>query len=274
MRTLNNHKLLIDADCPMCRLYGKGFEKAGWVDKETYSPYQNFCVSAEVPIDMNKARNEIALYDTQHNEVRYGIDALKHIVTHRFPVLNPVSKWKLVDFFFRKLYKFISFNRKVIAPSEAKEGIKACTPDLNIKYRFLYIALVAILSSIVLYHYTQPINAVMGWQNHLGREFMICIGQILWQSLFLHKLLKGKLLDYLGNMMTVSMIGTLLLLPMLLVKDIWPFYYLVYFIGVVGFMLWEHSRRSKILKIGYYPTISWLIYRVFALGIIMLLNEL
>jgi hypothetical protein len=273
MRTLNNHKLLIDADCPMCRMYGKGFEKAGWVDKGTYSPYQNFVSSNASTIDLDKARNEIALLDTQNNEVRYGIDALKHIVTNRFPGLSLILSWKPVDFFLRKLYKFISFNRKVIAPSEAKEGVKACTPDLNVKYRLLYIAFVAILSSIVLYHYNQPINAAMDWQNHLGREFLICIGQIVWQTLFLNRLLKDKLLDYLGNMMTVSMIGTLLLLPMLLIKDIWPFYYLVYFGIVVSFMLWEHLRRSKILQIGYYPTISWILYRVFALAIIVLLNE-
>jgi len=272
METLNNHKLLVDADCPMCRMYGKGFEKAGWVDKETYSPYQNFAVSADLSIDMNKARNEIALVDTEHKVVRYGIDALKHIITNRFPTLNPVLAWKPVDFFLRKLYKFISFNRKVIAPSAMKEGVKACVPDLNVKYRLLYIVFVAILSSFVLYQYTQPINAVVGWQNHLGREFMICAGQILWQIVFLKRLLKEKLLDYLGNMMTVSMIGTLLLLPMLLIKEVWTFYYLIYFIVVVSFMLWEHFRRSKILKIGYYPTISWVIFRIVALAIIVFLN--
>ncbi|RFS13344.1 hypothetical protein [Emticicia sp. C21] len=272
METLNNHKLLVDADCPMCRMYGKGFEKAGWVDRGTYSHYQSFAVSADISIDMNKARNEIALVDTEHKVVRYGIDALKYIITNRFPSLGSVLAWKPVDFFLRKLYKFISFNRKVIAPSEIKEGVKACTPDLNVKYRLLYIAFVAILSSIVLYQYTQPINEAMDWQNHLGREFMICAGQILWQIVFLNRLLKEKLLDYLGNMMTVSMIGTLLLLPMLLIKDLWAVYYLGYFIAVVSFMLWEHVRRSKILKIGYWPTISWMVYRVVALVIIVLLN--
>lgn len=272
MEILNSHKLLVDADCPMCRMYGKGFEKAGWVDKGTYSPYQDFAVSADLSIDMNKARNEIALVDTEHKVVRYGIDALKHIITNRFPSLSTVLNWKPVDFFLRKLYKFISFNRKVIAPSEIKEGVKACKPDLNVKYRVLYIAFVAILSSIVLYQYTQPINVALDWQNHLGREFMICAGQILWQIVFLNRLLKEKLLDYLGNMMTVSMIGTLLLLPMLLIKVIWTFYYLAYFIAVVSFMLWEHIRRSKILRIGYLPTISWIIFRIVSLALIVLLN--
>lgn len=273
MKTLNNHKLLVDKDCPMCRMYGKGFEKAGWVDEGTYSPYQNFAVSADLSIDMNKARNEIALVDTQHKVVRYGIDALKHIVTNRFPSLSTLLAWKPVDFFLRKFYKFISFNRKVIAPSEIKEGAKACVPDLNVKYRLLYIVLVATLSSIVLYNYTQPINDLMHWQNHLGREFMICIGQIIWQFVFLRSLLKEKQLDYIGNMMTVSMIGTLLLLPMLLLRNLSPVFYIIYFIAVVSFMLCEHIRRSKILKIGYYPTISWVIYRIVALGIIVLLNE-
>jgi len=273
MKTLSGHKLLLDADCPMCRIYGKGFEKAAWVDKDTYSPYQYFDVSVGTIVDMDKARNEIALVDTQHNVVRYGIDAFKHILTNRFPALNPVLAWQPIDFFLRKLYKFISFNRKVIAPSEIKEGERACMPDLNVKYRLLYVVFVVIASSIVLYHFTKPINGLMHWQNHLGREFLICVGQIIWQLIFLKNILKEKQLDYIGNMMTVSMIGTLLLLPMLLLKGMFPVFNLVYFGGVVGFMLWEHIRRSRILKIGLYPSISWLMYRVFALAILVMLNE-
>lgn len=273
MKTLSGHKLLLDADCPMCRIYGKGFEKAAWVDKDTYSPYQYFEVSAGIPIDMDKARNEIALVDTQHNVVRYGIDAFKYILTNRFHELNPVLSWAPIDFFLRKLYKFISFNRKVIAPSEIKEGERACMPDLNVKYRLLYIAFVVVVSSTVLYHFTQPINGLLGWQNHLGREFLICVGQIIWQLIFLKNILKEKQLDYIGNMMTVSMIGTLLLLPMLLLKGMFPVFNLVYFGGVVGFMLWEHIRRSKILQIGFYPSVSWVLYRVVTLAILVMLNE-
>lgn len=272
MRTLNSHKLLVDADCPMCRMYGKGFEKAGWVDKETFNPYQTFNDPHATNLDIDRARNEIALVDTQSNTVKYGIDALEHIVIYQFPELTGVLKSKPVDFFLRKFYRFISFNRKVIAPSGYKENVRACIPDFNLNYRVAYILFVVFCSSIVLNRYTQPINAVMGWQNHLGREFLICLGQIFWQLIFLKNLGKSRLWEYLGNMMTVSMIGTLLLLPLLWVDTIAPVFLLFYFMAVFGFMLWEHSRRCKILSIGYYPTISWLVYRVVILGLIVFLN--
>lgn len=272
MRTLNNHKLLVDADCPMCRLYGKGFEKAGWVDKETFNPYQAFVDTGASNLDLDRARNEIALVDTQTNTVKYGIDALEHIITYRFPALKNLLKSQPLDFFLRKLYRFISFNRKVIAPSSPQENVRECRPDMIIRYRIAYILFVVVCSSLVLYKFTQPINNFMAWQSHLGREFLICLGQIFWQVIFLKNLLKDKLLEYIGNMMTVSMIGTLLLLPMLLAEGIAPIFRLVYFTSVLGFMLLEHIRRSKILRIGYYPTISWLVYRIVALGLIAFLN--
>ena len=40
MKTLQNYKLLIDADCPMCRMYGNAFEAKGLIEKGTCSPYQ------------------------------------------------------------------------------------------------------------------------------------------------------------------------------------------------------------------------------------------
>lgn len=268
MRTLNNHKLIIDRDCPMCQLYGGAFEKTGMLEQGSCSPYQTVDGSISNQIDMAKARNEIAFYNTQTQEVFYGLDSLVHIITHNFSFLKPILKSVPVDFFLRKLYKFISFNRKVIAPSFQKPNERACTPDLNLKYRLLYILFVVLLSSTVLFHFTKPMNELMGWNNHLGREFMVCLGQIFWQSAVLYKFPKEKLLDYLGNMMTVSLIGTLLLLPMLLTNDPSPIVNLAYFGVIVGFMFFEHIRRCKILNLGWLPSISWLVYRLTVLAII------
>lgn len=268
MRTLDNHKLIIDRDCPMCQLYGSTFEKTGMLEQGSCSPYQTVDSSISNQIDMTKARNEIAFYNTKTQEVFYGLDSLVYIITHNFSFLKPFLKNVFVDFFLRKLYKFISFNRKIIAPSFQKPNERICTPELNLKYRFLYLLFVVLLSSTVLFHFTKPINAHIGWNNHWGREFMVCLGQIFWQSMVLYKLPKEKLLDYLGNMMTVSLIGTLLLLPMLLINGSSPIVNLAYFGVVVGFMFFEHIRRCKILNIGWFPSISWLIYRLAVLVII------
>ena len=99
----------------------------------------------------------------------------------------------------------------------------------------------------------------------------VCLGQILWQTVFLRNYLKDKIWDYLGNMMTVSLMGTLLLIPALL-TDFAPVFYLIYFGIVVLAMFLEHLRRCKILKLNYKPTISWILFRLTALAIIILIT--
>ncbi len=268
MRTLVDYKLMIDKDCPMCRAYGNTFEKTGMLEKGACSPYQLVDTETTNKIDMRKARNEIALYNTKTHEVIYGLDSLVYIITHSFGFLKPILQSPPIDYFLRKLYKFISFNRKIIAPSTMKVDERNCSPDLNIKYRLLYIAFVVLVSSTVLFFFTKPINHLFGWQSLIGREFLICAGQILWQSIVLQGVLKTKLLDYIGNMMTVSMVGTLLLLPLCFTNSLSPIFHLVYFGLVVGFMFIEHIRRCSILRIGLIPSISWAIYRLLVIIII------
>ncbi len=271
MKTLQNYKLLIDADCPMCRLYGNAFEANGFIEKGTCSPYQTIDLSIANLVDMNRAKNEIAFVNTLNNEVVYGLDAFKVILTNAYPILKPFSNLKALDWFGRKVYRFISTNRKVIVPAKTSfdAQVNNCNPALNVKYRLIYILFVALFSSLVIYNYSASINLMMGWESSIYRELIMCFGQIIWQSLFLHKILKNKRLDYLGNMMTVSLIGTILLIPMLFFNTN-PVIHLIYFMMVVGVMLLEHLRRCKILEIGIIPTISWVSYRL----VFLLLIEL
>jgi hypothetical protein len=275
MKALTNYKLLIDADCPMCQLYGNAFESTGMIAPGTCSPYQTIDVSFAKMIDMARAKSEIALLNVQTNEVLYGIDAIALIIGERFPFLNTFLQNSLINSFLRKIYKFISMNRKVIAPTHNISYDRACIPDVNLKYRWFYIAFVVLFSAFVLYYYTQPINDLLGFDNHFGRELAVCVGQVVWQTVFLHKLLKNKLLDYLGNMMTVSLMGTILLfLPMTTgyFLDGGGWFYLIHFVIVVGIMFFEHIRRSRILELGYWPTISWFLYRIFGAAMIYIFN--
>jgi hypothetical protein len=267
METLQNYKLLIDADCPMCRLYGNAFEANGFIEKGTCSPYQTIDLSIANLVDMDRAKNEIAFVNTQNNQVVYGLDAFKVILSNSFRPLKTVLNLKLIDWFGRKIYNFISTNRKVIIAT--KSSVNDCTPTLNVKYRIAYILIVAIFSSLIIYNYSTSINQMMSWKSSIYRELTMCFGQVIWQTIFLGKILKNKRLDYLGNMMTVSLIGTILLIPMLFF-NISPIFHLVNFMMVVGIMLLEHLRRCKILGIGITPTISWVSYRLVFLLLIQL----
>ena len=110
----------------------------------------------------------------------------------------------------------------------------------------------------------------MGTSN-LMRELSICGGQILFQSIVAFLAHKEKALHYLGNMMTVSFIGAMLLLPGLLFTGgaYTAESHLAWFAMVVGVMFFEHMRRVKLLKMAWYMSLTWVLYRLIVLWIIL-----
>jgi hypothetical protein len=271
---LKNRKLLIDQDCPMCNIYGKCFSKIGLIDKNTISPYQTIHDSYANQIDMERAKNEIALLDTETSTTHYGIDAMIEIVVHRAVFLKKILHSKLIYAFLLRLYRFISYNRKVIYPTSKNGKTRDCTPELNKKYRWTYIFFVAVFTGLILNQFAFHLNARLGWEHNWVREFIICFGQIGWQMTAISFFKKEKTLEYLGNMSTVSMIGGILLLPVLLAN----YYFPISLIGliamfgiVVGIMFFEHIRRCKLLGVPFAMTISWVGFRTIVLGIVLLI---
>ncbi|WP_312992740.1 DCC1-like thiol-disulfide oxidoreductase family protein [Chryseobacterium flavum] len=266
MKTLKNHTLIYDSDCPMCALYSNGFIKSGMLDGNGREAFTELSVTNKNLIDFNRAKNEIALVDHSRSKVTYGLDSLLLIIGNSFPLLEKLARIQPVYWFFKKLYSFVSYNRKQIIPSVKSSAENSCTPDFNLKYRIVYIIFVAVFSAYILSLYS--VKAELGLQRNFGREMAVCAGQIVWQILFLRTYLKDKIWEYLGNMMTVSLLGTLLLLPVVWLNLNSGFYW-VYFGIVVFAMFLEHIRRCKILKLNYFPTVSWLLFRITALAIIL-----
>ncbi|SMO70727.1 Protein of unknown function, DUF393 [Chryseobacterium rhizoplanae] len=267
MKTLKNHTLIYDNECPMCNLYSKGFTKCGMLDEDGREAFTEISVRNKILIDFNRAKNEIALVDHNKNEVVYGLDSLLLIIGNSFPWLEKTARIRPFHWFFQRLYSFVSYNRKQIIPSSKDYTEQSCVPDFNLKYRIAYISFVVIFSAYILSEFSIKLD--FNLERNFLREFAVCLGQIVWQSFFLKSYLKDKIWDYLGNMMTVSLIGTLLLIPALMI-DFTPVFYLIYFGIVVLIMFLEHIRRCRILKLNFLPTISWMVFRFTALAIIIL----
>ena len=142
-------------------------------------------------------------------------------------------------------------------------------------YRWLYIIAVAIFTGVVVNRFSFYLNLQLGWEHNWTREFFISFGQILWQMTAIFFLHKEKTLEYLENMSTVSLIGGVLLLPILLLNMYVPFSLLglvLSFGVIVSIMLFEHLRRCKLLEISFLMTVSWVLFRIVALGIILVLS--
>jgi len=269
---LKNNKLLIDKDCPMCCIYGKCFTKIGLIAEETVAPYQTIDEKYAVQINMERAKTEIALFDASSATTTYGIDAMIKIVANGNTSITRILHSRFIYAFLLRLYRFISYNRKVIYPTALAEEGRICIPESSPKYRWAYILFVAIFTGIILNQYAFHINTAFGLEHNWIREYYICFGQIVWQLVAIFFIKKNKALEYLGNMSTVSMIGGILLLPVLWLNSIFEFHVyglLAAFMLVVGIMFFEHIRRCKLLGLPLWMTVSWVTYRTVVLVVIL-----
>ncbi|SEE34265.1 hypothetical protein SAMN04487765_2205 [Tenacibaculum sp. MAR_2010_89] len=271
MKTLENYTLLYDDDCPLCNVYTSGFIKSRMLDGNGRKPFKKITNDEKIYVDIKRATNEIALVDTKSHKVIYGIDSLLKVIGNSFPFIERVGKFKPIYFFLKKLYSFISYNRKVIIPSEIKENESLeCIPDFNIKYRVLYIVFSILMIAYVLLTFSNliPSLPIANYQ----RELIITASQIVFQMLFLLKIDSKTIINYVGNLMTVSLIGCLGILQLVLLNEVInipEIIVVISFMGIVSLMFFEHKRRVKLLKLPNYLSYTWIIYRLIVLLIII-----
>ncbi|GAA3778883.1 hypothetical protein [Flavobacterium ginsengiterrae] len=271
MKTLENQTLLYDEDCPLCSLYTTGFVKSGMLDENGRKSYCELSAEEQNFVDLKRAPNEIALVDNKNKTVTYGIDSLIKVIGFSFPLIEKIATLKPIHFILKKMYSFVSYNRKVIIPGNAKEENKLqCTPDFNYKYRFLFIGFALTVTTFILFGYS---NLILNFpKSNITRELALAFGQIVFQSLFLIKVDKQTILNYAGNLMTVSLMGSLILSPILILSqlvNVPQTIILGWFTATVCIMFLEHTRRIKILKLPFYLTFTWILYRIIALFLIL-----
>jgi predicted DCC family thiol-disulfide oxidoreductase YuxK len=273
MKTLQNHIILYDAECPMCTLYTKAFTKTGMLDADGRASYQDMPQEACVLVDRQRAVNEIALVNTQTGEVSYGVESLFKVFGHNLPLLKPLFTFGPFVWLMRKVYAFISYNRRVIIPASHTEA-GALQPTFMLSYRLLYLAFTWLLVGYILTGYAHLLTGLVPLGNSY-REYMMCGGQVLFQGIVISLYAPAKRWDYLGNMMTISFAGALLLLPVMLLAKFVALNAIICtlcFMGVAGLMFLEHIRRTKLLQLGWLLTITWVVYRLLVLLLIFKFN--
>lgn len=273
MKSLQNHIILYDAECPMCQLYTKAFTQSGMLDANGRASYQHMPQETCTLVDRQRAVNEIALVNTQTGEVDYGIDSLFKVFGNAWPKLKALFGFGPFIWLMRKVYAFISYNRRVIIPAthEQEGGIQ---PTFRLSYRLLYLVFTWLVVAVILTSYAAHLTPLVPLGSTY-REYLICGGQILFQGIIISWYAPAKRWDYLGNMMTISLAGSFLLLPVLLLARfvaLNPIVCTVCFMGVAGLMFLEHIRRTQLLKLGWLLTITWMIYRLLVLLLIFQFN--
>ena len=267
MKTLEHHTLIYDKDCPLCSVYTSGFIKAKMLDNNGRKPYSEICKQETTYIDMDRASNEIALVDTKNKTVIYGIDSLLKVIGFRFPYIEKVGHSPFIGGFLKQLYAFISYNRKVIIPNRTTlQAENQCVPSFNSRYRIAYIIFSTIVTIFSLFYFSKTLSLIP--ETSIWRECWITIGQILLQACLIYKLDHKTIINYIGNLMTVSLIGSFLLVPLIILNrymEISEHIILTWFGTTAFLMFMEHSRRVKLLQLPGYLSYTWVIYRLLIL---------
>jgi len=268
MKTLTNHTLIYDAECPLCNAYTSQFIKQGLLDKNGRTAFANFDFENNKEIDKNLACNKIALVNSTNNEITYGIDSLLKVIGFSFPYIVKIGKQPLVYWFLNILYNFISFNRKMIAPGKSPQN-SACNPTQNLKYRLTFIAFCGLVVHItVTWYFKSFLNPFLNTQIHFP-DFVLYVSQFPIQALAFYSLKQKNFYDYAGQIASVSLFGALLLgalgVGLLFIQKLGINISLLAPVSygmVYMFMFLEHLKRVKLYQISAWLCVSWFVFRL------------
>lgn len=103
-------------------------------------------------------------------------------------------------------------------------------------------------------------------------EAAIVIGQLVFQLPFIFNRQRNEIFEYYYNMLLVSLIGSILLLPIIAYNVFHPLsqeWNIIYFFTVVTILFFEHLRRVRKLELPKYLCITWALYRFIILFFIL-----
>ena len=154
MKTLKEHTLIYDGECPMCSMYSAAVVKSGMMDPEGNLAYNEAVNQGHPNVDWRRARNQIALINHRDNTVTYGVQSIIAIIGDNSPAIRSLFRVPLLRYLAEKLYLLISYNRKIIIPGKRSGSRDLCIPELNYSYRTAYIIATWLFISLVLVYYS------------------------------------------------------------------------------------------------------------------------
>ena len=253
----NTHILLYDDYCPLCTWYSGLFVKLGLLNAENRIPFSKADLEILAAIDIEKGKDEIPLYEKETGKTLYGIDALLEILGQKCKPVKPIGNLKPLNWFLKKLYKLISYNRKVIVAKKCGTGNFDCSPGFNVFYRVLFMSIFLLFNSVMLFPLHNTIFSSLSFYHldffQLEAAHLLFVAVNCTIAVFLnHK--KG--IEYLGqiNMLAVICILLLTLLMFLSNTFLLPEWMIFFYLALLSVLIIkEYFRRMKYVNLlpGY-----------------------
>src|SRR5436853_6007117 len=144
-----NQVLLYDDYCPLCSWYSGMFVKYRLLEPANRIAFSKAGIDVLTAIDIEKAKDEIPLFNKQERTTLYGIDSLLEILSWKMPLIKRIGNIRSIKWLLKKLYKFISYNRKVIVAKKCSQGVFDCSPFFSFQYRILFLFVFLIFNTIM-----------------------------------------------------------------------------------------------------------------------------
>jgi predicted DCC family thiol-disulfide oxidoreductase YuxK len=140
--------ILFDEVCPLCCLYTGAFERCGWLDAGGRMAFPAGLRQWRAQVDQERARHEIPLIDSAGGPTLYGLDALVFLIGQRHPRLASIADLPWIRKPLGVLYRFISYNRRVIAGSTGCLTPEEGAPAFHLGWRMAWLTVAAGLTAL------------------------------------------------------------------------------------------------------------------------------
>lgn len=266
MKATDSKVIIYDDNCPLCTAYTSGFIIAGLLkpgNRMSFSDLQDKGIIQK--LDLQRSMHEIPLVDMQGGETLYGVDSLTYILKQQMPFIGSIMKQPACNWFFRKLYKLVSYNRRVVALPKANQGGVNVCPDFNVKYRLLFICIAVVIASCVTCWFgtiTQNYLPVP-LQGEGGFRILLIAGSGWVLQLVLASLLlkSRQAIEYAGHLGVIMVTGVLILIPSIPVGAATSYAYPIIPAWSVfcssATMLYMHHKRVRHLHLSQAWTVVW-----------------
>lgn len=240
--------IIYDNSCPLCTWYTGVFTRTGFLDKDGRQPFSNLDKNLFDLIDKERSRNEIPLVNMQTGKVHYGIDALLEIIGKRSPLLEKTGRSAPVYFCAKKLYKFVSYNRRVIVAAENSSNGFDCTPDFNFKYRAVFMLFCLLLNTALLFPLYRMVFAASVYVETDNVELQVAHFALVLSNVIIASFMQKKMaFEYLGQVTMLALVAMLLTIPLLILNVWWHSAVInnIYLAAILIFVLKEYFRRMR-----------------------------
>ena len=250
MRMKTTDKILLYDDyCPLCTWYSGLFVRFHLLKPGNRVPFSKAGLSILTAIDIEKGKDEIPLFDPATEQTIYGIDALLEILGQRMPFIKHIGDIKPVKWFLQKLYKLISYNRKVIVARKCGGGGFDCSPGFNVFYRLAFLFIFLLFNSFMLFPLHDHVFTHLSFY-HLSSEqlqaaHLVFVGINCGVAVFIGKRMA---IEYLGQINLLALISILFLTLLLFITVVVPVPEWIVFgclVLLTIFIIKEYFRRME-----------------------------